>query len=345
MRAIVHETYGDAGVLHLADVPDPVPGPEDVLIRVHAAGVDRGAWHAMTGLPLISRLGFGPRRPRNPTPGMDLAGVVEAVGARVTGFAPGDEVFGSGTSSWAGLATARPARLLHKPAHLTFEQAAALPTAGATARRMLGHPGGGHPSVPAAGGHPTIPAAGGHSAIPAGGHPATTGGGLEVLVIGAGGGVGSLAVLLARARGDRVTGVCGTAKAGAVRGLGADAVIDYTREPFTGRYDLIVDIAGNRPVGELRALLTPRGRLMIAGGERGGRWFGGLERNLGLFALSPFVKHGLGAPIVVTTRADLAALTAVTPLIGETHPLAGAPEAMRRLAAGAVVGKAVLSCS
>ncbi|GIF22384.1 NADPH:quinone reductase-like Zn-dependent oxidoreductase [Actinoplanes tereljensis] len=308
MKAIVQDVYGDADVLRLADVPPPTPGPKDVLIRVRAAGVDRGAWHAMTGLPLIARLGFGPRRPRNPTPGMDLAGVVEAVGAEVTDFTPGDEVFGSGRSTWAEYALARPGKLARKPAHLTFEQAAALPTSGSTARRMVGEAAAG----------------------------------TETLIIGAGGGVGSFAVLLATARGDRVTGVCSTAKADAVRSLGADRVIDYTREPVTGRYDLVVDIAGNRSLAELRALLTPRGRLMIAGGEDGGRWFGGLERNLQLFALSPFVRQHLGAPVVLTNRPALEALTSLTPLVSETYPLAEAPAAMARLASGRIAGKAVL---
>ncbi|BCY11786.1 NAD(P)-dependent alcohol dehydrogenase [Actinoplanes sp. L3-i22] len=309
MKAIVQDVYGNADVLRLADVDPPTPGPKDVLVRVHAAGVDRGAWHAMTGLPLIARAGFGPRRPRNPTPGMDLAGVVEAVGAEAGDLKVGDEVFGSGTSTWAEYALARPGKLARKPAHLSFEQAAALPTSACTARRMIGD--------------------------------AADGG--QTLIIGAGGGVGSFAVLLATARGDRVTGVCSTGKVAAVRSIGADQVIDYTREPLTGRYELIVDVAGNRSLRELRALLTPRGRLMLAGGEDGGRWLGGMERSLRLFALAPFVKQRLGAPIVLTRRDVLETLTGVTPLIGEVHPLAEAPTAMARLAAGQITGKAVLT--
>lgn len=303
MRAIVHHTYGDADVLRLADVPRPVPGPGQILIRVRAAGVDRGAWHAMTGLPLVARAGFGLRAPRNPTPGIDLAGRVEAIGDRVPGFSPGDEVFGCGTATWAEYALATPNRLLHRPASLSAEQAAALPTSGATALRMLGARGeaeagfgvgergvgdGAAELGERSGGERS---AGGRSGdgLPDGGRPdggrpggEGSGGGRAdgraegwsgggVLVIGAGGGVGSLAVILAKARGERVTAVCSGRKVDAVRSLGADRVIDYTREALSGTYDLIVDIAGNRSLAELRGLLSPRGRLMIAGGEQGGR--------------------------------------------------------------------------
>ncbi|MBM2618479.1 NAD(P)-dependent alcohol dehydrogenase [Actinoplanes sp. LDG1-06] len=310
MKAIVHNIYGDADVLHVAEVPTPTPKPTEVLVRVMAAGVDRGAWHAMTGLPLVSRLGFGLPRPRNGTPGLDLAGVVEAVGEQVTDFKPGDEVFGSGSSSWAEFARAKPARLVHKPAHLTFPQAAVIPTSGATALHML--------------------------------TPSTVDDS-KVLVIGAGGGVGSFTVLLAKARGAHVTAVCSTAKTDAVRGFGADNIIDYTREPLTGSYDLIVDIAGNRPLSTLRALLKPTGTLSIAGGENGGRFFGGLERNLHAFAIAPFVKHKLRAPIVITKRDDLKALTGIASPLGSTYPLAEAPTAMHQLATGQIAGKAALT--
>ncbi|WP_250029647.1 NAD(P)-dependent alcohol dehydrogenase [Paractinoplanes maris] len=310
MKAIVHNTYGDADVLRLADVPTPTIKPDELLVRVRAAGVDRGAWHAMTGLPLAARLGFGPRRPRRQTPGLDLAGVVEATGSAVTGFKPGDEVFGAGSSSWAEYARAKPARLIHKPAHLSFEQAAAIPTSGATALRMLGP---------------------------------VTDKGRDVLVIGAGGGVGSFTVLLAKSRGDTVTAVCSTAKVAAVRGFGADRVIDYTREPITGSYDLVVDIAGNRPLAVLRSLLKPRGTLCIAGGEQGGRFFGGLERNLKALAVSPFIGHTLRAPIVLAGRDDLAALLTIPSPLERSYPLADAATAMHRLAAGRVAGKVVLT--
>jgi NADPH:quinone reductase-like Zn-dependent oxidoreductase len=308
MKAIVQDAYGDAGVLRLDDIDKPSIGPKDVLIAVRAAGVDRGAWHAMTGMPLIARLGFGLRSPRNRVLGMDVAGVVEAAGAEVTEFQPGDEVFGSGTSTWAEYARAKAAKLIHKPAHLTFEQAAALPTSGATARRMLGD---------------------------------KTDPNQKALIIGAGG--GAFAVLLAKARGDHVTGVCSTGKVALVRGLGADHVIDYTRESLTGRYDLVVDIAGNRPLKQLRALLTPRGTLVIAGGENGGRWLGGMERNLAGLVTSPFSGHRFRAPISLAGRADLEALVAVTPAIDRVFPLADAPAAMRRLADGSACGKVILA--
>ena len=312
MKAIVRDTYGDADVLRLADVPQPRIKPTELLVRVRAAGVDRGAWHAMTGLPLVSRLGFGLGKPRTRTLGLDLAGVVEAVGPQVTDFKPGDEVFGEASSSWAEYASVKPARLLHKPAHLTFEQAAAIPTSGATALRMLG---------------------------PATATPKS------VLVIGAGGGVGAFTVLLAAARGDEVTAVCSTTKVDAVRRYGATHVIDYKRSPLTGTYDLIVDIAGNRPLSTLRALLEPTGTLSLAGGESGGRFFGGLERNLQLVALSPFTKQTLRAPIVIARRDDLAALTSIPSPVESTYPLAEAATAMQRLAAGQVTGKTVLTIS
>ena len=306
MKAIVQDGYGDAGVLRLADVPVPAIGPDDVLVGVCAAGVDRGTWHAMTGLPLIGRLGFGLRGPRRPVLGYDLSGVVHAVGAKVTGLRAGDEVFGTGAGAWAEFARARATKVIAKPAGLGFAEAAALPTSGATARRMLGDRGG------------------------------------RVLVIGAGGGVGTFAVLLAKARGDHVTAVCSTGKADLVRRLGADAVVDYTREPLTGRYDLVVDLAGNRPLPLLTGLLAPRGTLVIAGGEEGGRFFGGLGRNLRALATSPFSGYTLKAPIALVSRADLAALTAVRPAVDRTYPLAEAADAMRRLAGGQAAGKLVL---
>lgn len=311
MKAVVHDVYGDADVLHIDDVPKPTIKSNQVLVRVRAAGVDRGAWHMMTGLPLVARLGFGLRAPRNRVLGLDLAGVVEAVGEQVTDFTVGDEVFGEGSSSWAEYATAKPGRLLHKPAHLSFEQAAAIPTSGATALHML--------------------------------TPKSTQSTRDVLVIGAGGGVGSFTVLVAKSQGDHVTAVCSTAKTDAVRRFGADRIIDYTREPLTGSYDLIVDIGGNRSLSTLRALLKPGGTLSLAGGENGGRFFGGLERNLQAFTTTPFVKQKLRAPIVIATRDDLAALVDIASPLGSTYPMADAATAMHDLTAGRITGKAVLT--
>ncbi|GAA0481839.1 NADPH:quinone reductase [Paractinoplanes deccanensis] len=306
MKAIVQDVYGDADVLRVADVPKPEIGPEEVLVEVRAAGVDRGAWHAMTGLPTVARLGFGLRRPRRRTIGIDLAGRVAAVGARVTEFRPGDDVFGCGTSTWAEFAKTKPSRLFKKPDHLTYEQAASLPTSGATARLALGKTGG------------------------------------DVLVLGAGGGVGSFVVMLAKARGDRVTAA--SSKPEAVQRFGADTVLDYTREPLAGSYDLVVETGGNRPLSELRKLLKPRGTLVIAGGENGGRLLGGLERNLQLIAVSPFTRQRLRAPISLTRRADLEALALLTdPPLEGAYPLEQAPAVMRRLVEGRITGKAVLT--
>jgi NADPH:quinone reductase-like Zn-dependent oxidoreductase len=307
MKAIVQDAYGESEVLRLEDVDVPEIGPDDVLVAVRAAGVDRGAWHVMTGLPYLGRLGFGLRRPRNRVRGIDVAGTVAAVGANVTRFHEGDEVFGSCRGAFAEYASAAANRLAHKPARLTFEQAAALPTSGATALHALRHPGD------------------------------------RVLVIGAGGGVGSFAVQLAKARGAHVTGVCSTAKTELVRRIGADEVIDYTREPLTGRYDLILDIAGNRSLSTLRALLTPRGTLVIVGGENGGNFSGGMNRQFRALAMSPFIGQKLTMMIAVPDLADLEALSGLTPAVDRVFPLVEAPEAIRYLTGGHARGKVVLS--
>lgn len=305
MKAIVQDVYGESEVLRLDDVEVPEIGPDEVLVQVRAAGVDRGAWHVMTGLPYLGRLAFGPRRPRNRIRGMDVAGRVEAVGANVTRLRVGDEVFGTCQGAYAEYAKADAGKLAVKPEHLSFEQAAALPTSGATALHALRHPGD------------------------------------RVLVIGAGGGVGSFAVQLAKARGAHVTGVCSTAKVDLVRRIGADQVIDYTREPLTGSYDLILDIAGNRSLGSLRALLTPRGTLVIVGGENAGN-VAGMSRQLRAVALSPFISQHLTMLIAVPDQADLAALTAVTPAIDRVFPLAETAQAIQYLVDGHARGKVVV---
>ncbi|MEU8205266.1 NAD(P)-dependent alcohol dehydrogenase [Streptosporangium sp. NPDC049046] len=315
MRAIVQDEYGPPHTLSLGEVPTPTPGADDVLIRVHAAGVDYGVWHIMTGLPLVARPGFGLRRPRNRVPGMDVAGVVESVGANVTAFRPGDEVYGEATGAYAQFALARPAKLARKPANLSFTEAAAVPTSGVTALRALGQV--------------TV--------------------GEKVLVIGAGGGVGSFATQLATAVGAHVTAVCSTAKADLVRSLGARAVIDYTREPLTGTYDLVVDIAGIRPLPLLRGLLTERGRLVVVGGEGGGRWFGGLGRMLTVRLITPFTRQRLDALIALTRTADLDTLRdlieagTVRPAVGRTYPLAETSTAVSDLATGNAPGKLVIT--
>lgn len=311
MRAIAHDVYGEADVLSLRDVEIPTAGPGQVLVGVRAAGVDMGVWHLMAGMPLIGRLGFGLRRPRVRVRGMDLAGVVEKVGPGVTEFQPGDRVFGVGeTGSFADFAVAKASKLDRLPAGLTFEQAAAAPVSGVTAlqawRAVVGVP-------------------------------------RDVLVIGAGGGVGSFATQLAKAGGARVTGVCSGGKAEFVRGLGADAVIDYTREELSGRYDAILDIAGNRPLSTLRDLLGPDGVAIIVGGEGGGRWFGGIDRTMRASA-----GRRSKAVISLMKKADLVSLReliesgAVTPAVDRTFALADAPDAVRYMREGRVRGKTVV---
>ncbi|QDU69322.1 Crotonyl-CoA reductase [Planctomycetes bacterium Pla86] len=321
MRAVVQDRYGAAEVLELREIERPTAREGEVLVRVRAAGLDRGVWHLMAGLPYLVRLGFGLRRPKNPVPGMDLAGVVEAVGAGVTGLAPGDEVFGATDGSYAEFAVVKADRLAPKPARLSFEQAAAVPVSACAALHALRDVG----EVQA---------------------------GQRVLVIGASGGVGSFAVQLAKAFGAHVTGVCSTAKVDLVRSLGADHVIDYTTEDIsTGgvRYDLVIDIAGNRSLGALRRVLTPRGTLVIVGGEQGDRWIGGTDRQLRAMALSRFVSQELRTFISSERREDLLVLRdlidagKVTPAVERTFPLERASEAMAWLEAGRARGKLVLT--
>ncbi len=253
MKAIVQERYGSADVLEFRDVEDPVVGPGDVLIRVRAAGCGPDVWHIMAGQPYLARLALGLRRPKVGTRGWDVAGTVEAVGASVTDLQPGDEVMGvAEKGSFADLAVTESDKLVPKPERLSFEQAAAAPISGVTALQALRDVGKVQP-------------------------------GQRVLVIGAGGGVGTLAVQMAKAFGAHVTGVCSSTKLDFVRSIGADDVIDYTQEDFTDgarRWDLVIDNAGRRPVRHLRKALTRRGTLVIVGGDGGGRWTGGFFRGL-----------------------------------------------------------------
>jgi NADPH:quinone reductase-like Zn-dependent oxidoreductase len=321
MRAIVQTRYGTVpeDVMRLERIARPVPAAGEVLVRVQAAGVDRGTWHLMAGQPYLMRLGFGFRGPRNRVPGMDVAGTVVATGPGVTRFAAGDEVFGMARSSFAEYAAAREDKLVRKPAALSFAQAAAFAVSGLTALQGLRDAGRIQP-------------------------------GQKVLVIGASGGVGSYAVQLAKVFGAEVTGVCRTAKTELVRAIGADHVIDYTRADFAGgreRYDLIFDIAGNTKLSRLRRVLAPRGTLVIAGGE-GGKWTG-VGRQLRALALSPLVRQRLTMfisrprPADLDTLRQLAESGQVTPVIDGTFPLAGAPQAIRRLDAGQVRGKLAIT--
>jgi NADPH:quinone reductase-like Zn-dependent oxidoreductase len=322
MKAIVQDRYGSADVLELSDVDKPVPKDDEVLVRVYAAGVDAGVWHLMTGLPYLVRLlGYGLRRPKTRIRGREVAGRVEAVGRDVTQFQPGDEVFGICEGSFAEYACAREDLAAPKPANLTFEQAAALPISAPTALQGLRDKGRVQP-------------------------------GQKVLIIGAGGGVGSFAVQLAKAFGAHVTGVCSTTKADLVRSIGADDVIDYTRDDFADgarHWDLILDTAGRRPLSHLRRALTPKGTLVIVGGEGGGRWSGGFERQiLRAPMLSLFVGQTLRPLTAKERKEDLQVLRElieagkVTPVIDRTYPLGEAPEAIRYLEEGHARGKVVI---
>ncbi|MEV1288656.1 NAD(P)-dependent alcohol dehydrogenase [Micromonospora sp. NPDC049679] len=321
MKAIVQDQYGSTNVLRFEDVPAPTAGDGQVLVRVHAAGIDQGVWHLMTGLPYLGRAAFGFRRPRMRIRGMDVAGRVETVGAGVTRFRPGDEVFGSYTGAYAEYVCAPQDRFALKPARLTFEQAAAVPISALTALQGLRDAGRVRP-------------------------------GQTVLVIGAAGGVGSFAVQLAKHLGAHVTAVCSGAKADLARALGADAVVDYTREDITDgtrRYDVILDVAGNRPLRRLRRALAPRGTLVIAGGEGGGRWLGGVDRQLRAQLLSAFTRQRLCALMSRQRLDDLLLLSRllesgdVTPVVDRAYPLSEVPEAIRYLRAGHVRGKLVIT--
>jgi NADPH:quinone reductase-like Zn-dependent oxidoreductase len=322
MAAVVQDRYGDAGVLHQERIGVPEIAANEVLVRVHAAGLDRGTWHLMTGKPYLMRVaGMGFRGPKDRVPGRDLAGVVEAVGSAVTRFAVGDEVYGVGRGSFAERAVAREDQLARKPVSLSFEQAAVVPTSAATALQALTEQG----RVQA---------------------------GQSVLVVGASGGVGSYAVQLAKALGARVTGVASTAKLDLVRALGADEVLDYTRDDYadgTQRYDLILDIAGNPGLARLRRALTPEGTAVIVGGEDGGNLTGGMNRQLRAMLVSRFVGQRLAWFIAKQRASDLERLTAfieagqVTPSIDRTYPLDRVPEAMRYLEAGQVRGKVAIT--
>jgi NADPH:quinone reductase-like Zn-dependent oxidoreductase len=322
MKAIVRDTYGSPNVLELRDIYKPEIADDEVLLHVHAAGVGRDVWHVMTGLPYPIRLaGYGLRAPKNPIIGSDVAGVVETVGKNVTRFQPGDEVFGIGKGSYAEYARALEAKLAHKPANLTFEQAAVVAISGLTALQGLRDHGRVEP-------------------------------GQEVLIIGASGGVGTYAVQLAKAYGAHVTGVCSTTKVEMVRSIGADHVIDYTHEDFAEgeqRYDLILDIGGNSTLARLRRALTPEGTLIIVGGEGGGRWLGGIDRQLRAMMLSVFVGQKLGTFISSENHEDLIVLKdliesgVVTPVIDRSYPLAEVPEAIRYLQEGHAQGKVVIT--
>jgi NADPH:quinone reductase-like Zn-dependent oxidoreductase len=321
MQAIAQDSYGAADVLHLARLAPPEVADDEVLLRVHAAGVDRGTWHLMTGRPYLLRLGFGLRGPKQRVPGRDVAGTIVAVGAAVTRFVAGDEVFGIARGSFAEYAAAREDRLARKPVNATFEQAAVVPVSALTALQGLYDVG-------------------------------RVEQGQKVLITGASGGVGTYAIQLAKGFGAEVTGVCSTTKLDLVRSLGADHVIDYTQDDFTDgahRYDLILDIAGNPAISRLRRALTPTGTAVIAGGEQGGNLAGGINRQLRALALSPFVRQRLTTFVCKERSSDLERLAdlieagTITPTIDRTYSLDQVPEALRYLDAGKARGKVAIT--
>ena len=324
MKAIVQSAYGAApeDVLRLGEIDKPTPGEDEVLVRVHAASVDRGTWHVMAGLPYPIRLaGFGFRRPKYSNPGRSLAGTVETSGIAAHGFDRGDAVFGICNGSFAEYASVHPDKLAPRPPSLTFEQAAAVPISGLTALQAVRD----HGNVEA---------------------------GQKVLIVGASGGVGTFAVQIAQAFGAEVTGVSSTSKLDAVRALGADHVLDYTVDDFadgTHRYDVILDIGGNRRLSHLRRALSPGGRLVIVGGETDGRWLGGSDRQIRALMLSPFVGQKLGTFVASENAGDLIALGElieagkVTPAVDRVYELSGVATAIRHMLDGKARGKIVIS--
>jgi NADPH:quinone reductase-like Zn-dependent oxidoreductase len=324
MKAIVQDTYGSTDVLELREVDQPVPKNNEALIRVQAAGLHRGDWHVMTGLPYLIRIvvpDLGLRRPKVSVRGMDVAGRVEAVGSTVTRLRSGDEVFGWCDGSFAEYACAPEDNLALKPAALSFEQAAAVPISGFAALQGLRDSGQVQREQ-------------------------------KVLIIGASGGVGLFAVQLAKAFGAEVTGVCSTNQLDLVRSIGADHVIDYTRDDLadgTRQWDLILDTAGRRSLSQLRRALTAHGTLVIVGGEGPGRWLGGFDRSLRAPVLSRFVSQRLRMLASKPGQEDLQTLRELieagqlTPLIDRTYPLHEAPEAIRQLAEGHTRGKLVIT--
>lgn len=320
MWAAVRERYGPVETLQVREVGVPAAASDEVLIEVAAAGVDRGVWHLLTGLPYVMRvMGFGFRRPRQPVLGADVSGRVVAVGRDVTRHRVGDAVFGSGRGTFAEYACAHENEVAAKPARLSFVQAAALTVSGSAAVQAL------------------------HEA----GHVR---GRQRVLVLGASGGVGTFAMQLARIAGAEVTAVASAAKLDLVERLGADRVIDYGSTDATDgsfRYDLIVDIGGRTRLGKLRRALTHDGRLVIVGGENGGVWTGGVGRQLRAAALSPWVKQNLTSLISSTTPQRLAQLrsaveSGVVPAVERTHALDEVGVALRALEAGQIRGKRVI---
>ena len=321
MRAVTQRRYGTADVLEVEKIDRPTIGADEVLVEVVAAAVDRGTEHLMTGRPWLIRVaGFGVLRPKQPVIGLDVAGIVRAIGDDVTRFEVGDEVFGIANGSVAEFAAAKGSKLAHKPANITFEQAAASTVSGISALQALDDVG--HLEA-----------------------------GQRVLVIGASGGVGSFAVQIARALGGIADGVAGTANLDLVASLGAEHVYDHRTTDLvdiTERYDLVLDIGGRNPIRTLRRLLTPTGTLVIVGGENGNRVTGGIGRQLRAVLLSPFIHQRLTTFMSKERHGFVEQLAAylesgdVVPAIQSRYTLDHATDAMRHLASGTANGKTVI---
>lgn len=320
MRAVVQSAYGAPDVLELRDVDVPVAGDGEVLVRVRAAGLNIGDWHVLRGIPYLMRIVFGLRRPRKPIPGMDLAGEVTAIGAGVTRLQPGDPVFGWGPGAFAEYVAVPQDNLVATPSGLSFEQAAAVGDSAFTALIAVRDQG-------------------------------RVGPGDAVLINGASGGVGTFAVQLAKSFGAEVTAVCSAGNAELVRSLGADDVIDYTREDFTrsGRqYDIVLDLIGSGSLAQSRRVLTPRGTYVLVGVKDMGRWFG-LARQFKALCTAPFVRQKMRVFVCKHTRADLTALKGlvetgdVKPVIDQRYDLAHVREAFASLGSGHTRGKTVIT--
>jgi len=320
MQAVVYETYGAPNVLHLKEIATPEVADDGVLVRVRAASVNPLDWHFMRGLPYIVRVSEGLRHPKRSSLGVDVAGVVEAVGTAATTFQSGDEVFGHCQGAFAEFVRGRAHNFAPKPANLSFTQAAAIPVAGYTALQALRDKG-----------------------------DLTSG--QRVLINGAAGGVGTFAVQIAKAFGAEVTAVCSTRNLDLVRSIGADHVVDYTQQDFTHagqRYDLILDIAANHSLAAYRRVLVPDGTLVLIGAARG-QWIGPVARPLSGLVRSRFVSQRMVPLLAKHSKDDLIALKElieagkVTPVIDRTYPLSETADAIRYLEAGHARGKVVLT--
>jgi NADPH:quinone reductase-like Zn-dependent oxidoreductase len=325
MKAVVYTNYGSPDVLEIREVKKPVPNDDQILIKVRAAAVNPLDWHFMEGTPYIMRaMGVGLRKPKDPRLGVDYAGQVEAVGKNVTQFKPGDEVFGGKTGAFAEYVCARADRAIAlKPANITFEQAASVPIAAITALQAIRDKGKVHA-------------------------------GQKVLINGASGGVGTFAVQIAKSFGADVTGVCSTRNLDLVRSLGADHVVDYTKEDFTKgdeRYDVILDNVGTQPLSGFRHALQPKGICVMigGGGPNDGGLIGPMGRPIVALLMSPFISQKMGMMMAELNKADLTILGdlmqsgKVKPVIDRTYPLSQIAEAMRYLEAGHARGKVIIT--